>query len=284
MPEDLKASPVALCCGSGPAAICRPPHQLVKSTATPLLMQNILRVLFWISVVGGAIAIAQTSDGQIAGRINDRRSAAPIPGVRITITNGDQSREAITDSEGRFVLRSLTMGTYRVVAELPGFTSTSGEIRLAPSGPRAYLAWALEVACIEEDVRISLGARKAAAVVDAILHLRVISADGSARMSLRPECASRLVREYSVLVLGSASGRDRTPPGQRRIFMSTRDAGLKTGEEYLALLWPDGRATDDLVFPIISGLVASPHAGEVNGMSVDEALKVLGNWSQERQR
>jgi len=97
---------------------------------------------------------------------------------------------------------------------------------------------------IEEDVRISLGARKAAAVVDAILHLRVVSADGSALMSVRPECASRLVREYSVLVLGSASGRDRTPPGQRRIFMSTRDAG----------------------------------------MSVDEALKVLGNWSRERQR
>ena len=58
--------------------------------------------------------------------------------------------------------------------------------------------------------------------------------------------------------------------------MSTRDAGLKTGEEDPRLLWPDGRATDDRVFPIISGLVASPHAGELNGMSVDEALKVWG--------
>ena len=242
----------------------------------------ILRVLFWTVALGAAIAVAQTADGQIAGRINDR--SGPVPGVRITITNGDQSREAITDGDGRFALRSLTMGTYRVVAELAGFTTTSGEIRLAPSSPRAYLAWPLEVGCLAEDIRVVLTAREAAPLVDAILHIRVMSADGPVLMSVRPECAGRQVREYSVQVLGSAPGRGRSSPGQRHIFMSAGDARLHAGQEYLALLWPEGRATDDLVLPIVSGLVASPSAGELSGMRVDEALKALGNWSQERQR
>ena len=245
-------------------------------------MQMIFRVLFSTVALGVAIAVAQTVDGEIAGRINDK-SGAPLPGVRITITNGDQSREAITDSDGRFALRSLAMGTYRVVADLAGFTSTSGEIRLSPSNPRAFLGWPLEVGCLEEDIRVILGAREAAPLVDAILHIRVTSVDGPVLMSVRPECAGRVLPQYSVQVLGSAAGRGGTSPVKRQIFMSTRDARLEPGREYLVLLWPDGRATDVLL-PIVSGLVASPSADEFSGMHVDEALKVLGNWSQERKR
>ena len=66
--------------------------------------------------------------------------------------------------------------------------------------------------------------------------------------------------------------------------MEAQDGSLEPGLEYLALLWPDGLATDNLVLPIVSGLVASPSAGAVNGMPVDEALRVLGMWSQEPRR
>jgi len=55
-------------------------------------------------------------------------------------------------------------------------------------------------------------------------------------------------------------------------------------QEYLALLWPDGSTTDDLVLPIISGRVASPGSGELNGLSVQDALNTLAKWSDERQR
>ena len=125
----------------------------------------ILRVLFWTVALGVAIAVAQTADGPIAGRINDK-SGAPLPGVRITITNGDQSREAITDSDGRFALRSLTIGTYRVVAELAGFKAASGEITVSPSTPRVFLAWSLEVGCLAEIQRVILGPRGAARLVE----------------------------------------------------------------------------------------------------------------------
>jgi hypothetical protein len=75
----------------------------------------IRRVLLWALALGVATAVAQTADGQIAGRIAGR-SGGPLPGVQVTIRNGDQSRKVVTDSDGRFVLRSLTMGTYQVAS------------------------------------------------------------------------------------------------------------------------------------------------------------------------
>jgi hypothetical protein len=242
-----------------------------------------LRILFWTVALGVAIVVAQTTDGEIAGRMNDKQGA-PLPGVRITITNGDQSKAAITDSDGGFVLRSVTMGRYRVVAELAGFIPTSGEITLSSSSPRAFLAWPLEVGCLNEDIRVILDARTAAPLVDAILHIRVASADGPVLMSDRPECAGRVLQEYSVHVLGSAPGRGQTSPGRRQVFMSVRDARLDPGREYLALLWPEGYATNELVLPIVEGLVASPGAGELNGKRVHDALTILGNWARERRR
>jgi carboxypeptidase family protein len=116
-------------------------------------MQMILRVLFWTVTLGVAIALAQTAEGEIAGRIDDK-SGVPLPGILITITNGDRTREVITDSDGRFVFRSLSMGTYRVVAELVGFVSVSSEINLSASNPRAFLGWALEVGCLQDDIRL----------------------------------------------------------------------------------------------------------------------------------
>jgi hypothetical protein len=92
---------------------------------------------------------AQTHPGEIAGRMADEQRS-PLPGVRIRITNGDQSREAVTDADGRFLFGSLTMGTYRVVAELAGFKTASGEITMSPSTPRAFVAWSLEAGCLVE--------------------------------------------------------------------------------------------------------------------------------------
>jgi hypothetical protein len=140
------------------------------------------------------------------------------------------------------------------------------------------------VGCIGEPLRVILDPRSAAPLVEEILHIRITSAVGPVLVSERPVCAGQLMQEYSVQVLGIAPGGGRTSPEQRQIFMSAGDVRLDTGQEYLALLWPDGNATEHLVFPIVSVLVASPSAGELNGMRVDEALKVLGNWSQERPR
>lgn len=67
---------------------------------------------------------AQTPPGEIAGRMSAEQ-ATVMPGVRVRIANGDQSSDAVTDGDGRFLFRSLTMGTYRVVAEIAGFKTAS---------------------------------------------------------------------------------------------------------------------------------------------------------------
>jgi hypothetical protein len=118
-------------------------------------------------------------------------------------------------------------------------------------------------------------------LVDAILHVRVASFDGPVLLSVRPDCAGRVVLEYSLEVLGNATGRGRASPGKRQVFIAAKDSRLEVGQQYLALLWPDGRATADLFLPIVSGRVASPSAGELNGMRYDDAMRVLGKWSRE---
>ena len=230
-----------------------------------------------------ASVAAQKPAGEIAGRITDEQRS-PMPGVRISITNADPSTEAVTDPEGRFFFRSLTLGTYRVVAGIPGFKTAFGEVTVSRSTSRAFLAWSLAPGCVEEVQRVLLSPRDAARQVEAIVHIRVAGAAGPVLMSVRPDCNGRVLEEYSIEVIGRAAGRRlRTGPGPEQLFMERLNVPLRPGEQYLALLWPRGYATHELVLPIVSGRVASAGAGELNGLPVDEALAILARWSEERE-
>ena len=85
-----------------------------------------LRVLLFALILGVATPAAQAPDGQITGRLTDK-SEGVLPGVRIAVTNGNQSTGAVPDSDGRFGIRLLPMGVYRVVVE---------ESRIIRSSPR----------------------------------------------------------------------------------------------------------------------------------------------------
>ena len=65
---------------------------------------------------------AQTSSGNIEGWVQDSQQA-PLPGVTVTATQKDTglSRVATTDSEGRFRLVSVPVGTYDLTIELAGY-------------------------------------------------------------------------------------------------------------------------------------------------------------------
>ena len=247
-------------------------------------MTNRMGRLFSTVVLAAVAAVGQTvADGRIAGRITDATGAA-LHGVRVRITSGDASSEAITGVDGRFVVRSLPLATHRVETELLGFVSRSGDIRLSPENRRAYVAWRLEIGCLDEGIRVILSVRQAAPVVDAIVHVRVSSADGPVLMSMRPECVGSVLQEYSVVVLGSAKAGAGTVGGgtDLQMFLSPDQPGLEPGGEYVAFLWPHGRAADRLVIPIRSGRVVSPAAGELGGMRPSEALAALSSWSRKR--
>ena len=241
----------------------------------------IVRILIVVLVLTADGLVVQRPLGEIAGRISDEQHSA-LPGARVTITNGDQSLEVVTDRDGRFVVRSLNLGTYTVVAELAGFKATSGQLTLLSSTPRALLTWSLKIGCLAEIQRVILGPRGAARSVDAIVHFRVASNAGPVRISARPDCEGRVFHEYVVEVLGGASGRANTTSRQGSVFMEPRDTRLIPSQEYLALLWPDGYTSDDLVLPVVAGRVVSPGEADLNGLGAKEALAVLAKWAEKR--
>jgi len=244
-------------------------------------ISNTGRSLLLAVTLGVALAGAQAADGQIAGRLTDPRGAV-LPGVRVTITSGAESKEVVTDRDGRFAVRPLAMGKHRVVAQLHGFTPASGDVELEPTSPRAHLAWTLDPGCLVDESRVIYTPRQAARLVDAILHVRVTSVDGPVRMSVRPECPGRRLWDYSIEVLGTAPVRGETRPAREQLFTRvTEGAPLQVGQEYLALVWPDGHASPELVLPIVGGVVMPPKVTELSGVRVAGALKLLAAWSQE---
>jgi hypothetical protein len=234
-----------------------------------------------ILVLAISFVAAQMPTGEIAGQIVDE-SRSPLPGVRITMTINGQTREAVTSGEGRFVFDAVMMGTYRVTAKLAGFTEVSAEIALLPAAPRAFLSWPLRVGCISAIQRVIFSPREAARVVEAIVHVRVIRDAGPVRISDRPDCQGSMFHEYQVEILNSVPGPWSTGPQSRKIFLEPRDPRLTAGQQYIALLWPNGYSTGELVLPVASGRVESPRTKELGGATVDEALRLLAVWAKER--
>jgi hypothetical protein len=70
----------------------------------------------------GCVGVLAQGTAQINGVVRDTTGAV-LPGVEITATQTDtnQTRDALSDETGSFVLPSLPLGPYRVEATLPGF-------------------------------------------------------------------------------------------------------------------------------------------------------------------
>src|SRR6516164_10581777 len=68
--------------------------------------------------------LAQGSQGAIQGVVFDS-TGANIPGVTVTITDVDRgtARVLISDEAGQYAATGLTAGSYKVRAELTGFTA-----------------------------------------------------------------------------------------------------------------------------------------------------------------
>lgn len=78
-------------------------------------------VLFVVAVLASTVLVAQTT-GRIEGRVTDK-DGAPLPGATVTATSpsAQGARVASSESDGRFRLLSIPVGTYLVKAELEGF-------------------------------------------------------------------------------------------------------------------------------------------------------------------
>jgi hypothetical protein len=86
------------------------------------MLKYILSALLSLSLTAPAFAQSQAANGAIEGTVSDS-SGGVLPGVTVTVTNIDTGleRSMVTNEKGLYRAPLLPLGTYKVVAELPGF-------------------------------------------------------------------------------------------------------------------------------------------------------------------
>lgn len=117
-----------------------------------------------ILLIGQANAQQTTSSASLSGRVEDANGAA-ISGVSVTATKLDtnQQRAATSDSEGRYRIAYLPVGTYLITAQSQGFNKLERQIVLTV-GQSVDLQLKLTVSGIVESVNVTGDA----AVVEAV--------------------------------------------------------------------------------------------------------------------
>jgi hypothetical protein len=116
---------------------------------------------FILSLVVGSAAFAQSTatNGTIEGTVKDDQGAL-LPGVTVTITNIDtgQERVVVTNETGLYRAPLLSLGTYRIAAELQGFKKfeqTGVSLRV---GQTAVIDVSLSVGALAETITVTADA------------------------------------------------------------------------------------------------------------------------------
>jgi len=101
------------------------------------------------------LSLAQQDQGVITGRVTDA-SGAVLPGVTIVATRVATGvvSQAVTTAEGLYTIPALPIGTYRVVAEVPGFKRTARESIDVHAQIRVRVDFQLELGTLEENVTV----------------------------------------------------------------------------------------------------------------------------------
>jgi hypothetical protein len=86
------------------------------------LWGRVVAVAAMLLLVVGAPAFAQLQSGNLYGTITDDQGAA-LPGVTVTLSGQGAPMVQVTDAQGRFRFLNLSPGSYRMDAQLEGFSS-----------------------------------------------------------------------------------------------------------------------------------------------------------------
>jgi hypothetical protein len=116
---------------------------------------------FILSLAIGTAASAQSTaiNGTIEGTVKDEQGAL-LPGVTVTVTNidtGDQ-RVVVTNESGLYRAPLLSLGTYRVAAELQGFKKFEQTGVSLRAGQTAVIDVALSVGALAETITVTADA------------------------------------------------------------------------------------------------------------------------------
>jgi hypothetical protein len=97
---------------------------------------------------------AQSLTGTITGRVLDQQGGA-LPGATVTVTGKTGSQTQVTDTRGEFRFVGLSVGTYSVLAELPGFSKREEQALDLGIGNTIDLKLELKVSGVSESVQVT---------------------------------------------------------------------------------------------------------------------------------
>ncbi|MGQ0733121.1 MAG: carboxypeptidase regulatory-like domain-containing protein [Acidobacteriota bacterium] len=117
-------------------------------------------LLLTLGFAAPALAQSQAINGTIEGTIVDAQ-AAVLPGVTVTVSNLDTGdvRVVVTGDRGFYRAPLLSLGTYRVQAELQGFRTYEQRGIVLSAGRTAVINIRLEVGAVQETVTVTSAAQ-----------------------------------------------------------------------------------------------------------------------------
>ena len=120
------------------------------------MLKILFSALLSVCLAAPALAQSQAANGTIEGTVLDS-SGGVLPGATVTITNVDTGAERVVVSNDKGLYRAplLTLGTYKVMAELQGFKKFEGtDIKLSV-GQTSVVNATLSIGTVSETITVS---------------------------------------------------------------------------------------------------------------------------------
>jgi len=103
------------------------------------------RIALAAAVILGLASAAAAQPGRVGGIVRDE-GGDPVKGATITAENENigSSFTATTDEKGRFTLIGLRAGTWRFIAQAPGFAPQGGDLPIRSGNPNPPITFTLK--------------------------------------------------------------------------------------------------------------------------------------------
>ncbi|MBI3262842.1 MAG: TonB-dependent receptor [Acidobacteria bacterium] len=120
-------------------------------------MRTAFRTALIAATLIAGVPVAALAQGAIAGQVTDP-SGGIVPGVTVEASSPaliEGTRAAVTDGQGRYQIRELRPGTYKVTFTLPGFRTVVREGIELTAGFTATVNVQMAVGTVEESVTVA---------------------------------------------------------------------------------------------------------------------------------
>jgi hypothetical protein len=110
-------------------------------------------VLLVFAMALARVAGAQVQSGAVSGTVQDQQGGV-LPGVTVTLAGSDRTLTFVTGEDGRYRFLNVPPGSYKLTAELTGFSTLVHENVVVVVGSNVELPFAMRVASVQETVTV----------------------------------------------------------------------------------------------------------------------------------